>query len=81
MKVHFKTEEDLFSQYGYPSHQNHKKEHDHFTDQVITFQKEFEMGVQTIGFELLDFLKNWLVKHILISDKKYSKFFNDKKIF
>ncbi|MCB1190550.1 MAG: bacteriohemerythrin [Leptospiraceae bacterium] len=81
VQVHFKTEEDLFYQYNYPNSVSHKKEHDKFANQVLEFQKDFELGVQTVGFELLDFLKNWLVKHILVSDKKYSKYLNDKKVF
>lgn len=81
VKVHFKTEEDYFKQFNYPYYETHKLEHDAFAGQILSFQKDFDAGVQTIGFELLDFLKDWLVKHILISDKKYSKFLNDKKVF
>ncbi|MCB1192284.1 MAG: bacteriohemerythrin [Leptospiraceae bacterium] len=71
--VHFETEEQLMSRYGYPEYEKHKEEHNNLKQKVAEFKKEFEAGTETISFELLDFLRKWLTKHILKSDRKYSK--------
>lgn len=72
---HFKTEEDLFKKYGYESTVEHTNEHDNLKSQVVKFKEEFDQGNSHLGFELLDFLRKWLTSHILISDRKYVKFF------
>lgn len=40
--------------------------------QVIEIQGKYKSGViSTLSIEVMQFLKNWLVKHIQIEDKKY----------
>jgi hemerythrin len=44
--------------------------------------KAFEKGEVTLSKDLMEFLKEWLVEHIMGTDKKgYGKFFNDKGIY
>jgi hemerythrin len=76
-KYHFSTEEKYMKQFGYPDYAAHKKEHEKFIDQVMSFKIEYEAGKAGLSFDLLDFLKKWLVTHIQSSDKKYSPFFNE----
>ncbi|QLC50877.1 hemerythrin family protein [Methanolobus zinderi] len=77
-QYHFSTEEKYMVQYKYPEYAAHKKEHDKFIQQVGDFKKDYESGKAGLSFDLLNFLKNWLVNHIQESDKKYSPFFNEK---
>lgn len=79
--VHFKTEEDLFTKYNYPGKTLHKAEHKKFVDEVASFKSEFDTGKAMISIKLMTFLKDWLVKHIKGSDKQYTQFFVDKKVF
>lgn len=75
---HFKTEEELLKKENYHDFENHKKGHDYLTGQVVELQNKFRHGSATISFEILDFLRNWLVKHTLGSDMKYAKYISSK---
>jgi hemerythrin len=74
-KTHFKREELLFSNTHYPDIQKHKTEHDHFIEKINEFKKQFDAGNKQISIELIKFLSDWLVNHILNSDKKYTSYF------
>ncbi len=76
--THFKTEEELFKKYQYSEFSIHKKEHDDFVEKVLKFKKDYDSNHLMLTFEVMDFLKNWLVKHILGSDKNYKEFFNSQ---
>jgi hemerythrin len=71
---HFGTEERLFQEYGYPEAEEHKREHDAFTKQVLDFQKAFEEGRARITVELLYFLTDWLKNHIIRVDRKFGEY-------
>jgi len=78
--VHFNTEEELLRSYSYPDLDKHKVEHDKLTTQVKDFQSKFREGKSTITYELMDFLSDWLINHILDSDKKYSAYLNSRGV-
>jgi hemerythrin len=58
----------------------HKAEHDALTKQVLQFQADFQSGRAVVSIQLLDFLKDWLTKHINGSDKKYAPALRDKAV-
>jgi hemerythrin len=70
--VHFAHEERLMRLNDYPDFQAHKAEHDALTRQVLAFQADFEGGRVSMTVQLLQFLKEWLEKHIKISDVAYA---------
>jgi len=64
---HFKDEEDfmlLLSNYDLDSH---KKQHNYFSMKI---QEMIKMKKEEINFELFDFMKEWILNHILVTDKK-----------
>ena len=67
---HFQDEEFIMAEIGYPDLEKHKKQHNGLTRQVLELQKSFRDGSATISYEVLDFLSQWLVSHIMNSDKK-----------
>ncbi len=75
---HFDTEEQLMKQYGVDAaHQGtHIKAHRQFTDQVMVAAKIL-LGSTDISGQLvaplLKYLTNWLVQHILGSDKRLTQ--------
>ncbi len=75
---HFQTEEKYFDQFGYPEADAHKREHAAFVQKVTDFKAGFEKGEISLTIEVMHFLSDWLRNHIKGSDKRYSKFFNDK---
>jgi len=71
---HFATEEELMLRYGYPHTQNHKAEHDKLIDELIEVKGKIEKKQLALSVELLQFLKNWLMKHILHADQELGIF-------
>ncbi len=77
---HFKREEQIFAQTGYPDAAAHTAAHQDLTRQVLAVQQKYQSGKPSISLEVMNFLKNWLVNHIQGSDKKYSSHLNSKGI-
>lgn len=79
-QYHFKTEEDLFKQSAYPDNDKHIEEHSEFIVKVTRFKTEFEAGKTNLTFQLMNFLRNWLINHIAISDQEYAGHFRSKGV-
>lgn len=73
---HFSFEEKLLNTHSYPDYKIHVKLHSDLIDEVKSFRKKYEGGNAMLSLELMDFLKRWLVEHILNSDKQYSTHLN-----
>jgi hemerythrin len=69
---HFAHEERYFAQTAYPDTAAHIAEHEKLKAQVGDFGKKFAAGQATVSAELMNFLRNWLMTHIMQSDKKYA---------
>lgn len=78
--THFALEEKYMSQYQYSDLKSHKAEHQKFVDQVLEFQKNFQNGSTLISIDILNFLRDWLLKHISVTDKKYVPLMKEKGI-
>ena len=76
-QAHFKTEEEYMKKYDYPFFQNHKGEHDKFSEKAFELQARVENSGFILPLETLNFLRDWWKNHILGSDKKYSKYFTE----
>lgn len=74
---HFIHEEELFQRFGYPETPEHKAEHDKFAGQALALLTKFEAG-QSVGMETLEFLKSWLIHHIMKVDRAYAPFLHEK---
>ncbi|KAL0216594.1 hypothetical protein P9112_008778 [Eukaryota sp. TZLM1-RC] len=70
-KTHFADEEKFFDSFNYPGAAAHKSFHRKLEGQVLAFYEKFERGESQVDMNLLTFLKNWLVNHILKSDLHY----------
>lgn len=77
---HFNTEEELIGKFGYPTLENHQIEHKKFVEQVLKFKEDIKLEKLQLKFDVFSFLKDWLMNHIVVSDKKYMKYFKNKKI-
>ncbi len=73
---HFKAEEGILELHQYPDLANHQAEHARFTKAVLDFQSKFHANELGLTIEVMDFLKDWLSKHIQGVDKKYVPFLN-----
>ena len=78
---HFKAEEELMQRYNFPDAASHISEHNDLTKQALDLQAKFQKGALFVSIETLEFLKNWLTRHIMQTDKNYGGFFNLKGVF
>ncbi len=78
--VHFKREEDLMDAHSYPGTARHKAEHADLVRQVVDFQDQLKKGKKHFTIQLMAFLKDWLVNHILKTDMQYGTFFRERGI-
>ena len=78
-EYHFSTEEHYFKKFNYSDAEAHKKEHDHFCQQIRDYRKALDEGNnnEALTSEVWNLLQNWLVQHINSSDKKYKPLFTD----
>ncbi len=76
-QFHFKSEEAALQQAGFPNLGAHKKQHAELERQVIAFQQRILTENESVRVEFYSFLREWLIKHILEEDKKYTKFLTD----
>lgn len=72
---HFAEEERLMMEYNYPNLIAHREEHKLFIEDINDLCFDFKNG-HKITTKLLDFLKNWLIDHILGTDQDYAKSIN-----
>jgi hemerythrin len=79
-KSHLFYEERLMQSLCYPGYSSQKLAHDALTKQVMEYITKHQGGKVTT-VEIMNFLKDWLSKHIISVDKKYASFFNSKGVF
>jgi len=79
-KRHFAAEEGLLHTNQYPEFASHKAEHEKFTQTIIVFQDRFQRNEVAITIDVMDFLKDWLVKHIMGVDKKYMPYLSARGV-
>lgn len=80
VNTHFKTEEEYMVKYSYDEYEQHRYEHEKLTDEVKRFYQDFNAGKVVLSIQIMNFLRNWLMDHILIKDKHLGKFLNEKGI-
>ena len=77
-KTHFVYEEGLMSKYGYPDFEAHKAQHQKMIDKINDLLAAYEEHPESAMKNALDFLKQWLIRHINGTDKLYSEFLLSK---
>ena len=67
---HFKSEEEYMKSIGYKKLLSHKVFHDDFLEKIKSFDLEkIDENQDQAIIEILDFVVNWIDKHILTVDK------------
>lgn len=75
---HFSTEERYMQQTCYPEYGEHKRQHEELTRQVLQVKAQVDSGAPVNTIEVMNFLKGWLVDHILGSDKKLGLYISNQ---
>lgn len=79
-QTHFKTEETLMIQHGFQGYASHKVEHDDLTRQVLDLKKQVDDGKIALTIATMNFLKEWLTKHVMGTDMKYKDYLNSRGV-
>mgnify|MGYP001176904444 CR=1 FL=1 len=78
-RFHFAREEQVMSACGFPALAVHSLEHEEFCRTIAAMAKE---GVgPAAAADLLEYLKGWLLHHILIQDMAYRPYIADSSDF
>ena len=77
---HFTEEEKLLGRYGYPEAADHAARHKKLMAQVEAFVTELQDGSVSAD-DLLEFVHKWVVNHILIEDRKFGPFLNERGVY
>ena len=76
---HFGTEEALMKNHNYPGFPAHKKIHEDLLAQVGDLVTKFDSGKSVLTVQVMNFLQDWLIKHIQGEDTKLAGFLNSAK--
>lgn len=71
--AHFVAEETFMRLMDYPMLPEHQQAHRAFVERVAAERARVEQGGRAT-LELVHFLKDWLINHILVADKSYAAF-------
>lgn len=77
---HFRAEEQLLEEYGYPDLARQKEEHKAYRIKVVALCQATISHEESVPTELLKFMRLWMVNHILESDMKYCSFLTERGV-
>ena len=70
VNYHFTTEEKVMNKSNYPECQLHKQQHEDFAKEVLAKVEEFNLHKINASPSFVHYLKDWVLNHIAVSDKK-----------
>lgn len=76
-KYHFTMEERLMYEFHFPSLHDHENEHNHFYYQIDELQSKLKIGESLHNIQIVVFLKEWLINHVLVKDKELADYLVD----
>jgi len=79
-KTHFTYEEGLLRDNDYPDYENHKAQHEKMFKKVEEVLSNYQHDQDSAMSDAVEFLKDWLIKHINGTDKEYSSYLIDRGV-
>jgi hemerythrin len=76
--MHFAMEEQLMKAGQYPGIDGHLQAHADFVKHVLTLQSDMMRQGETTAMLLSEYLKAWLVDHILKEDQRLARFLTQR---
>ena len=71
---HFTREEGMMTAQGYPKLDHHRQLHERLYSAIFDLNEKLQSGAKQVDAEVLRFLKNWLVDHILHEDMDFGSY-------
>ncbi len=78
-KYHFTSEEKYMEECNYPDLEVHKKQHATFVNKLKKLQAKCSYNSKEVYTDLLSFLSNWILGHIMHSDQEYVPYMEGAK--
>ena len=78
---HFQTEERLMLEYGYPEYAAHMREHQDLLEQLEVLRRKVTGGAVLVFAAGADFSSDWVMVHLLGSDRNLGAFLNRKNVY
>lgn len=73
--VHFRDEEKMLAEVGYPGLAAHKQSHDAFRARLAKlYGSASGMTLDHIAAEVRQLINDWLANHILVADREYAAY-------
>lgn len=72
---HFVTEEKYFEECGYDGAENHIEKHREFSEKIAEMKEGASGREIETYFDLIYFIKDWLVDHLVKEDREYAECF------
>lgn len=76
-KVHFRTEEQMMRHYEYSEVHRQEQQHHAFEAKIQEFYEELHDNPLTAQFDVLSYLRDWLIQHILVEDAQFRSLVNN----
>jgi hemerythrin len=77
---HFSAEEAVLERIGYPNIAKQKSEHKRFISDIAKFERDLIEGGVGLSVQVINFLSDWLRRHIQGDDAQYKSYCNAKGI-
>ena len=78
---HFEREEQLMHEYGYPGIVEHKVKHREMARQVYAVGTLYSASPEAVDVaKLVEFLRKWLIVHIIGDDRDYVPYLQDSTL-
>ncbi|MFH2114807.1 MAG: bacteriohemerythrin, partial [Spirochaetota bacterium] len=77
IQEHFRTENELMEKFGYPQYRDHRDEHERILENLQSLRSR---SGEADKVELVDFFKDWILRHTLLKDRQYIEFFVSKGV-
>lgn len=80
-KMHFRSEEQLLQQQGFPGTEEHRKAHHNLLTRLYSAIDRVNRDEDVRLNSLLDFLPSWYIEHVEQLDQPYGAWLNDHGVF
>lgn len=80
IRQHFESEERFLLANSYPGTSDHQREHFLLLEQLDGFEACFQAEKPEFNEKIMLFLKDWLVRHIILHDSRFGEYFRGKNV-
>lgn len=74
-EFHFATEEKYFKEFNYEGAEEHIGAHRQFEEKLQYLREKYKNDAISLTYELVDFLEDWLLDHLMTKDQEYVECF------